>query len=600
MRNQGTMAQKSQLSIILWEERRLLAFLALSLAVQALVAMLQPWPLQVIFDHIILAKPVPESVRQIAGSSWQLIADHLLALMISALILVALLNGLGLYLQNITLTRVCQVVVQKLRIRLFAHVLDLPVSHFFKTEPGEVIERITTDADDTQKLVEGYNVLIWRSIPTFLGIGFIMIIVDWRLALVTLCIAPILVWATYFFGIRIKRVARERRKYEADISSLTETATKTHKWIKLLGLEETEIERMEQASLMSRSAAVKTGSWQGYYTSLTNIVLAAGSAILVLAGVFSIRAGHISPGELLVFMSYLKSLYKPVREFTKYYIKITKAHACNERIEQIMAITPCDLGVCNDPEAQSFVGFEKRIEFDSVSFGYEDEQVIDNVSCVIEKGQKVGLVGASGSGKSTLLNLVPRFFDVTGGSIRIDSEDIKNFRIDTLRQHIVMVPQEAVLFHTTVRENIGLGRPEDDVSDTEIEDAARRANADGFIREMAEGYDTVLRSGTTQLSGGQMKRILIARAFLRDADIVLLDEPTGGLDASSESEVMEAFDRLSENRTIIVASHQLKTMVNADIILVLDDGRIAEQGKHQELLDHGGIYGAFWSKQTRS
>jgi len=594
------MAQKSQLSIILWEERRLLAFLALSLAVQALVAMLQPWPLQVIFDHIILAKPVPESVRQIAGSSWQLMADHLLALMISALILVALLNGLGLYLQNIILTRVCQVVVQKLRLRLFAHVLDLPVSHFFKTEPGEVIERITTDADDTQKLVEGYNVLIWRSIPTFLGIGFIMIIVDWRLALVTLCIAPILVWATYFFGIRIKRVARERRKYEADISSLTETATKTHKWIKLLGLEETEIERMEQASLLSRSAAVKTGSWQGYYTSLTNIVLAAGSAVLVLAGVFSIRAGHISPGELLVFMSYLKSLYKPVREFTKYYIKITKAHACNERIEQIMAITPCDLGVCNDPNARSFVGFEKRIEFDSVSFGYEDENVIDNLSCVIEKGQKVGLVGASGSGKSTLLNLVPRFFDVTGGTIRIDSEDIKNFRIDTLRQHIVMVPQEAVLFHTTVRENIGLGRPEDDVSGEEIEDAARRANADGFIREMTEGYDTVLRSGTTQLSGGQMKRILIARAFLRDADIVLLDEPTGGLDAASENEVMEAFDRLSENRTIIVASHQLKTMVNADTILVLDDGRIAEQGKHQELLDHEGLYAAFWSKQTRS
>ncbi|MEJ2058177.1 MAG: ABC transporter transmembrane domain-containing protein, partial [Desulfofustis sp.] len=266
------MAQQSQLSIILREERRLLIFLALALAVQSLVAMLQPWPLQVIFDHIILSKPIPDSVRQLGGSSWQLIADHLLSLMISALIVVALLNGIGLYLQNITLTKVCQVVVQKLRIRLFAHVLDLPVSHFFTTEPGEVIERITTDADDTQKLVEGYSVLIWRSIPTFIGIGVIMLIVDWQLALVTLCIAPILVWATYFFGIRIKRVARQRRKHEAEISSLTETATRTHKWIKLLGLEANEIERMEQASLLSRSAAVRTGSWQGYYTSLTNVV----------------------------------------------------------------------------------------------------------------------------------------------------------------------------------------------------------------------------------------------------------------------------------------------------------------------------------------
>jgi len=592
------MAQKSQLSIILREERRMLILLALALAVQSLVAMLQPWPLQVIFDYIILSKPLPESARQILGPSWDLVAGHLLLLMIAALILVALVNGIGLYLQNIMLTKVCQSVVQKLRIRLFAHVLDLPVSHFFNTEPGEVIERITTDADDTQKLVEGYNVLIWRSIPTFIGIGIIMIIVDWRLALVTLCIAPILVWATYFFGIRIKRVARRRRKHEADISSLTETATKTHKWIKLLGLEDTEIERMEQASLLSRSAAVKTGSWQGYYTSLTNVVLAVGSAVLVLAGVFSIRAGHISPGELLVFMSYLKSLYKPVREFTKYYIKITKAHACNERIEQIMAITPCDLGVCNNPDARDFHGFEERIEFDSVSFGYDEEQVIDNLSCVIRKGQKVGLVGASGSGKSTLLNLIPRFFDVGGGAIRIDSKDIKNYRIDTLRQHIVMVPQEAILFHTSVRENIGLGRPEVEVSDEEIEAAARKANADQFIREMAEGYDTVLRSGTTQLSGGQMKRVLIARAFLRDADMVLLDEPTGGLDAASEGEVMEAFDRLSENRTILVASHQLKTMINADNILVLDGGRIVEQGNHEELLEKAGLYASFWNKQT--
>ncbi len=593
------MSHKSQLSIILGEERRRLVFLALALALQSLMAVLQPWPLQVIFDYVILSKPIPSEVIQMAGSAWNFVEANLLSLMIGSLIVVALMNGVGLYFQNIMLTTVCQIVVQKLRIRLFAHVLDLPISHFFKTEPGEVIERITTDADDTQKLVEGYSVLIWRSIPTFIGIGVIMVVVDWRLALVTLCIAPILVWATYFFGIRIKRVARKRRKHEAHISSLTETATKTHKWIKLLGLEENEIERMEQASLQSRIAAVETGSWQGYYTSLTTIVLAMGSAVLLLAGVFSIRAGRISPGELLVFMSYLKSLYKPVREFTKYYIKITKAHACNERIEHIMAITPCDLGVCNDPEAKVFNGFSKSIEFDSVTFGYEDEVVVEDLSCIIGKGQKVGLVGASGSGKSTLLNLIPRFFDVKSGALRIDSADIRDYRVESLRKHIVMVPQEAVLFHTSVRDNIALGRPEEDVSDEEVRDAARKANAHKFIMEMVDGYDTVLRSGTTQLSGGQMKRILIARAFIRDADIVLLDEPTGGLDAASEDEVMEAFDRLSENRTIVVASHQLKNVLNADNILVMRDGRIAEQGVHDALVERGGIYAAYWKKQRQ-
>ncbi len=594
------MANRSQLSIILREERRILSWLALALSVQSLVAMLQPWPLQVIFDYIILSKPVPEHIQQLAGSWWSLIADHLLAYMVAAIIIVALLNGAGFFLQNLTLTKVCQIVVQKLRLRLFAHILDLPVSHFFHTEPGEVIERITTDADDTQKLVEGYSVLACRSIPTFIGIGAIMFVVDWRLALVTLCIAPILVWATYFFGMRIKRVARQRRKHEADISSITEVATRTHKWIKLLGLEEKEIERMEQASLLSRSAAVRIGSWQGYYTSFTNTILAVGSAVLILAGVTSIKAGRISPGELLVFMSYLRSLYKPVREFTKYYIKINKAHACNERIEGVMSITSCELGICDEPDAKMFHRFSKKIDFKRVSFAYDDKKIIEDCSFTIEKGQKIGLVGESGSGKSTLLNLIPRFFDVTEGSICIDSVDIRSYFVESLRHHIVMVPQEAVLFYTTVRENIALGRPEEKLPEEMIRQAAQKANADEFIKELPERYDTVLRSGTTQLSGGQMKRILIARAFLSGADIVLLDEPTGGLDAASEDLVMEAFDRLSENRTIVAAAHHLKTICNADKILVLSDGRVVEQGRHKELLEKGGIYASYWKKQIKA
>lgn len=577
----------------------MLIYVAMILALQSLVAMLQPWPLQVIFDYIILGKPVPTQVVNLMGSTWSLIAEHLLALMVTALICAALLNGIGLYLQNLNLTKVCQIVVHKLRIRLFAHVLELPVSHFFQTEPGEVIERITTDADDTQKLVEGYSVLVWRSLPTVIGIGVIMVVVDWRLALVTLCIAPVLVWATYFFGMRIKRVTRQRRKHEADISSITEIATKTHKWIKLLGLEENEIERMEQASLLSRSAAIKTGSWQGYFTSLTDIILAIGSAVLVLAGVISIKAGRITPGELLVYMSYLRSLYKPIREFTKYYIKITKAHACSERIESVMSITPCDLGVCDEPDAKPFKSFTEKIEFDKVSFAYDDEKVINDLSCTIEKGQKIGLVGESGSGKSTLLNLIPRFFDATDGSIRIDSVDIRTISVESLRRHIAMVPQEAVLFHATVRENIALGRPEDDLTEEAIRHAAQAANADDFINEMPEGYDTVLRSGVTQLSGGQMKRILIARAFLRNADIVLLDEPTGGLDAASEELVMDAFDRLSENRTIVAAAHHLKTICNSDKILVLRDGRVVEQGAHEELLERDGVYASYWKKQIK-
>lgn len=311
----------------------------------------------------------------------------------------------------------------------------------------------------------------------------------------------------------------------------------------------------------------------------------------------SIKAGRITPGELLVFISYLRSLYKPIREFTKYFIKITKAMACNERIESVMSITPCELGVCDRPDASRIDEFEEKIEFDEVSFGYDDKAIVHDLSFTIKKGQKIGLVGDSGSGKSTLLNLIPRFFDVTQGEIRIDGKDIRTLTLDSLRKKVALVSQEAVLFRTTIHENIAVGRPEETVSEEEVQKAAKKANADDFILELPEGYDTVLRSGNTQLSGGEIKRILIARAFLRDADIVLLDEPTDSLDPASEGLVMEAFDRLSENRTLLVASHQLKVVANADTILILRDGRLVEQGTHEELLKKCGIYAEFWNEQ---
>lgn len=588
----------SQLNLILREEWRLLIGLGIALMVQAGVSMLQPWPLKIIFDHVILDKPIPETYANLAGPYWEILYQNLLMIMVAALIGVALLNGIGLYIQNITLTKLSQRVVQKLRVRLFAHVLELPITHFYRMEPGEVIERITTDTDDTQKLVEGLSVLLFRSLPTFVGISAIMFWVDWQLALLTLAIAPILVWATYFFGVRIKRVTRERRRHESDVASMTEVAAKTHKWIKLLGLEKDEVERMEEKSRQSRKAAVEAGSWQGFYTSMTNIVLAAGSAVLILFGVQSIQAGRISPGGLLVFMNYLRSLYKPIREFTKYFIKITKAMACSERIEAIMAIEPCDLGICDTSDAEPLSSFEDRIVFENVSFAYDEEnEIIHDVSFTIEKGQKVGLVGDSGSGKSTLLNLIPRFFDVTGGSLRIDGRDLRTITLESIKKQIVMVPQDAVLFHATVLENIAVGRPEDAPTEVEVRQAAEKANAHEFILELPDGYETVLEAGGAQLSGGQAKRVLIARAFLRDAGIVLLDEPTSGLDPASESLVMEAFDRLSEQKTLIVSSHRLPVVCNADVIIVLREGRIVEKGTHDELLEKGGVYAEFWEEQ---
>jgi len=563
--------------------------------------MLQPWPLQVVFDSVILDKPPPRILATLAGPFWDAVSRNLLSVMIAALVLVALAASAAMYLQNIAYTRLAQATVRKLRIRLFAHVLELPVTLSRRMGAGELIERITTDTDDSQKLVEGASTLLFRSIPTFLGITAIMVWVDGALALVTIVLALVLVLATYYFAVKVKVAIRRKRVHESEVATLVEAATKTHKWLKVLGLNKGEIERMEEKSDASRRAAVEAGIWQGFYVSSTNVALAAGSAVLVLFGVSRIKAGQLSPGELLVFMSYLKSLYKPIREFTKYFIKISKALACVERIEHVMALTPCDMGVCESPQAEELPSFRRSIAFDKASYAFEaGSEVLRELSFEIPKGWKVALVGDSGSGKSTVLNLIPRFFDATRGSVRIDGRDIRSFTLESLRKRMAVVTQDLVLFSTTVRSNIALGRPEEEVSREEIVEAARAANAHDFIMKLPDGYETDLASGENRLSGGQAKRILIARAFLRDAPIVLLDEPSGGLDPASENQVMEAFDRLAEHKTVVVASHRLPVVANSDLILVLRQGRIVERGDHRALMRQGGIYHEFWSRQVRA
>jgi ATP-binding cassette subfamily B protein len=593
-----TRLSSSQLFSVLKGEKRLLLVLVIVLSLQAAISMVQPWPLQVIFDNVILDKPPSSLLTRLAGPLWGLISENLLPIMVFLLLAAALLNGVAMYVQNIRLTQLIQRVVHQLRVRLFAHIIGLPVSYFDKVGAGEIVSRVVSDTANVQSALEGGVILVFRSIPTFLGIFVIMLWVDLPFALLTLLLLPFVGLGTLFFGRKVKSASKAKRRYDAQVATVAELATRTHRSLKLLGLKEQEVERLEEKGLASRRAAVEAGSWQGFYTSSTNVALAAGTALMVLIGVFRIRAGQITPGELLVFMSYLRSMFKPVREVTKYFNKIAKALASNERIEEVMAVTPCDLGVCEVTGAPPMPPFHDEIVFDNVSFEYEPGvKVLQGISFRVQQGQKVAIIGDSGSGKSTLLSLIPRFFDPIDGRILIDGQDVRSYSLKTLREQIAVVPQEQIIFHTTVRENIALGKPDAEVGEEEIREAAAKANAHQFIVNLPDGYETELGLGSTHLSGGQAKRLLVARALLRDGPVVLLDEPTAGLDPFSEAKVMEAFDRLMERRTIIVVTHHLPLIANADMIVVLKNGSVAERGDHRSLIEKGDIYHRFWQEQ---
>ena len=580
------------LGALLWEQRLSLAGLFVCLILQAGLSVLEPWPLQSIFDYVILNKPIPHDLILVISK------NRLLWVMVPAMVIIALLAGIALYFHNVILVRLKQRIVKGLRLKVFEHVLELPIGYFQKLGSGEILSRITSDTDNVQAMIEGGSVLLFRSLPTFLGIFVIMLYLDYPFALLVTFMSPLLAFATYFFTDRIKTFSKQKRQHESRIMAVVETATKTLRCLKILGLKDQELQRFAKFCDESILASEKAGAYEGQYTAVINFMLATGTAIVVLVGVYRIKEGHITPGELIVFMNYLRSMYKPVRELTKYLGKMSKASASYDRIIEVLNVTPCELGVCESDTAVPAPHFSKEICFENVSFSYDGkEMVLKNISFRVLKGQKVAIVGDSGSGKSTILGLIPRFFDPVSGRILLDGVDIRGYTISSLRKQIAVVPQEQVIFHASVYENIALGCPERHVTKEEIIEAAKKANAHEFIVRLPYGYETLLGPGGVELSGGQAKRLHIARALLRDAPILLLDEPTSGLDPCSESKVMEAFDRLMERRTIIIVSHFLPLIANSDLILVLKKGQIIEKGTHEELMEKHGIYYEFWTEQ---
>jgi len=572
---------------------------SLTLALLAVVGaaaadLLEPWPLKIVLDYLLQSKHPPRWMSVIIGWMGQ---DKLAVLNVAvvAVAAIAIVGALSSLLEKYLTTSVGQWVMHDLRRTLYHHIHRLSLAEHDKKRTGDLIGRVTSDIDAIQAFITTALLGIVTSVLTLLGIVGVMFYLNWHFTLISLSVAPALFLVVYFFTRRIKKASRDVRKKESELVSVVEEVFSSIRVVKAFAREDYEERRFERQSLENVEVALVARSIKMKLSPIVEIIVATGTCLMLGYGARLVLAGELTVGALVVFLLYLGKMYKPMRDLSKMTDTVSKAAVGLERIREVLET---DSGMRDQPGARPAAGFNGKIEFDKVSFGYNrDQLILKDMSFEIEPGQVAAFVGPTGGGKTTIISLVARFYDPLSGEVRIDGTNIRNYTMKSLRQQISFVLQETLLFHAPIWQNIAYGRPE--ASRAEIIRAAKLANADAFIEEMPEGYDTMVGERGVTLSGGQRQRIAIARAVIRNTPILVLDEPTSGLDAVSEQAVFEALDRLMEGRTCIVIAHHLATIRRAQIIFVVKDYTLVERGTHDELLAAGGFYSELYDIQFR-
>jgi ATP-binding cassette, subfamily B, bacterial len=574
---------------------------ALSIAFVAVIiegaaSLFDPWPIKIVIDYALGSRAMPE---WIAGPVRMTFGEGKLAIVYFAAIatvVVAAVGAVASYTQNYLTTKVGQMVMLDLRQTLYHHIQRLSLSFYDRTKIGDLISRVTTDVDAIQSFVSTALLGIVAPSLTLVGMLAVMFYFNWRFTLIALSVAPILFLQVYTLTRRIKQATRAVRKKESEIVSVVAETLSSIRVVKAFAREDYEVKRLEKETLESIEMTMRARSIKARLAPIVDVIVAVGTCIVLWYGARLVLQGQLTAGALVVFLLYLGKMYKPMRDLSKMTDTISKAVVGAERIKELISLED---RVRDLPHARTAPRFKGRIEFDRVYFGYYDGQpVLKDVSLRIEPGQYVALVGPTGAGKSSIIGLIPRFYDPFSGGLAIDGEDTRNFTLRSLREQISFVLQETILFHAPIWQNIAYGKPE--ASRDEIIRAARLANAHEFIERMPEGYDTMVGERGVTLSGGQRQRIAIARAIIRNSPILILDEPTSGLDTSSEKLVLEALGRLTAGKTVIVITHHLETIVKADVIFTLKDGRIVESGAHEQLLAQGGLYAHLYADQFRN
>ncbi len=523
--------------------------------------------------------------------------DYYMLNMISAsIVVIFLLRGIFLYGQNYLMSFVGQHVIIDIRSEVFRKLQRLSMSFYDKNKTGTIMSYVTNDVNALQgAMVDNTIELVTEGI-ILIGSVCAMVYLDWKLTLFTILTFPVVLYFMNFFGKKIRRSGGQIQAATADITSVLQESVSSARVVKSFVREQYEIDRFERENEVNLKANLKNAKYMATLSPTIEFVAALGVTLILWYGGNNVIAGETTAGSLVAFLAYAVNISNPIKRITRVSGHIQKALAAAQRVFDVLDLPE---EVKDLPDAKVLPAVTGNVSFEHVTFSYNaGDEILHDLSFEAKPGQAIGLVGPSGAGKSTVASLLPRFYDCDSGTICIDGKDIRHVTLDSLRNQVGIVPQETILFNGSVYDNILYGRL--DATKEEIEEAAKAANAHDFIMELPNGYNTMLGDRGVNISGGQRQRIAIARAILKDPRILILDEATSALDTESERVVQEALNRLMVGRTSIIIAHRLSTIKNADRILVLDKGKLTEDGTHEELMAKNGLYAHLYRIQYRT
>ena len=577
--------------------RGTLLIILIAMLVQTAMSVAGPWPLKIILDNVVgTHKLSPEMTHLLGpllrGEGKMKIAE---AAAIAAVV-IALIGATMSYIANYFTTSVGQWVANDLRIKTYHHLQQLSLQYYDNHETGTLLSTVTADVQTIQGFASSSTLGIIVDMFTIVAMLVVMLWLNWDFTLIAVAITPFMLLLVSRFKKTVKKATHQVRKEQSKIVEVVEQGLQSMRVTKAFGRQDLAEAQLAEVSQATVKASLKARRIKAMLSPIVAVTVSLCTAFVLYRGSSLILAGVMTAGGLTVFLSYLNKFFKPVQDLATMTNTIAQAAV---GVDRIRAILEADTIIPQRSEARDPQALKGEIEFQNVAFSYNDEaKVLTDVSFKIKAGQMVGVVGPTGCGKSTIVSLIPRFYDPTSGSVKIDGVDLRDYKFLPLRDQIGYVLQETILFAGSVRDNIAYGQK--DVTDAQIHEAAKLANADEFILRMPHGYDTMVGERGDTLSGGQRQRIGIARAIVRNNPILILDEPTAALDTESEQLVMEALERLMKGRTVITIAHRLSTIRNADKIVVLKGGVVAEEGSHDELLARNGVYAELYKIQFSS